>query len=80
MHEKSKYRFLIIIVPTVLWGIVYYLMYRYWNEDLPGVNSIPESEVLLPLWSIYLILAMGYIFSIIIGYVIVYKEHPLKKL
>ena len=75
MHEKSKYLFLIIIVPTVLWGIVYYLIYRYWYEELPGLGSIPESEVLLPLWFIYLFLAIGYIFSIIIGYVVVYKKN-----
>jgi hypothetical protein len=75
MHEKSKYRFLIIIIPTILWGIVYYLIYSYWNDELPGIGSIQESEVLLPLWLIYLFLGIGYLFSIIIGYVVVYKEN-----
>ncbi len=74
MHEKSKYRFLIIIIPTILWGILYYLLYRYWYGELPGIGSVQESEVLLPLWLIYLFLAIGYIFSIVIGYVVVYRE------
>jgi hypothetical protein len=78
MHRKLPYLLLIVIVPTILWGIIFYLIYRYWHEELPLLGNIQETNVILPFWLIVLFLAIGYIFSLLIGYSMVYKSKTEK--
>jgi hypothetical protein len=81
MQRKLKHLLLIVLVPTILWGTVFFLIYRYWYEELPLLESIGETNIAPPFWYIGIILAIGYIFSILIGYYsVVYKPKVEKDL
>jgi len=74
MHRELKNFLVIIIIPTIAWGITGYLLYKSWHMIIQNVSELSRTDTVFPFWVILLILLIGYIASMLILYTLVKKE------
>jgi hypothetical protein len=74
MHRIAKNIFIIIMVPTIIWGIIAFWHYQYLNLQYPGLAGFRDPAVQFPFWVVNIIILIGYIVTMVILYLIIYKK------
>jgi len=74
MRDTLKQALLIIIIPTILWGLLAYWHYLYSIGMVSGLMGYKTADVVFPVFLPYLFLLIGYVFSMIIIYLLIYKK------
>ena len=72
MNQNLKNLLIIIIIPTIAWGILSYWIYTLLVDPVSG-------EFILPFWMLHIIFLIGYCTSMVLLYLMVYVNTFWKK-
>jgi len=78
MHKTLKQLLLIIIIPTIFWGLLAYSIFLYYyHGDMTLEGIIPG--LVFPFWLSHLFLLIGYILTMMLVYLLVRKKEIEKE-
>ena len=78
MHENLKALVVVILIPTIIWGMLMYWHFLYTQGIIPGLRGYHDPNIVFPFWVVHTVMLICYIGTMICLYVFVKVKYYQK--
>ena len=74
MRKRIKYLIKIIAIPTIFWLFLLLIFHYVSSDGHIGIKRLAGDTIVIPLFTMHMVIILGYVASVIIGFLLFYQK------